>query len=252
MYFYKKLAIMILKMKKLFIKNYWAMKGLALLVLVMMGGGGDVMGQTLIAGWDFQTTTNGGSSCAAAPSSPKVFVSNFGTGTIYFDGTNGSSNWISTTTGNELTAFAGTAVNAGTSFSTITTGQASLALVTGTSNSANGKFAVFKFSMSNYKNLIISYATQSSTTGFQSNVWEYSTNGTTWNSIQTISSITTSFTTKTLNTISELNNVTNAYLRFNGTGGTAAAGNQMQRRRVPAPRDRGAGLSRPGPRPEEL
>ena len=35
-----------LKMKNLFSKNYWAMKGLALLVLVMMGSRGDVMGQT--------------------------------------------------------------------------------------------------------------------------------------------------------------------------------------------------------------
>ena len=44
-YFFKKLAIMIFKMKKLFSKNYWAMKCLALLVLVMMGG--SVRGQIL-------------------------------------------------------------------------------------------------------------------------------------------------------------------------------------------------------------
>ena len=35
-------------MKKLFSKNYWAMKGLVLLVLVIMGGRGDVLGQATL------------------------------------------------------------------------------------------------------------------------------------------------------------------------------------------------------------
>ena len=43
-------------MKKLFSKNYWAMKGLALLVLVMVGGGGDVIGQSFTGSFSFAGT----------------------------------------------------------------------------------------------------------------------------------------------------------------------------------------------------
>jgi hypothetical protein len=152
-------------------------------------------GQTLIAGWDFQTTTNGGTAVAAAPNCPTSFTANFGTATLYLNGTNGASTWIAATTGNELTGFGGTAVNAGTGFSTVTTTPACLALLGGASNSANGKFAVFKFSMTGYQNLVVSYASQKSgTTGFSSQIWEYSTNGTTWTAAQTITSVTTAFT----------------------------------------------------------
>ncbi len=46
---------MILKMKKLFSKNYWAMKGLALLLLVVIGG--SVRGQTFSGTYSFASTT---------------------------------------------------------------------------------------------------------------------------------------------------------------------------------------------------
>ncbi len=47
----------IFKMKNLFTKNYWAMKGLALLVLVVMGLRGDVMGQNSNATWGNNAST---------------------------------------------------------------------------------------------------------------------------------------------------------------------------------------------------
>ena len=42
-----------------------------------------IYSQTLIAGWDFQTTTTGGTPVRASPSTPKVYNANIGTGTIY-------------------------------------------------------------------------------------------------------------------------------------------------------------------------
>jgi len=58
---------------------------------------------------------------------------------MYLDGTNGSSTWITANSGNEVTAFGGTALNATGSMSTTTATPASLALLAGTGNSANGK-----------------------------------------------------------------------------------------------------------------
>ena len=196
---------------------------------VAVSGTVNASGASLIAGWDFQTTTNGGAAAAAAPSSPKVFAANFGTGTIYFDGTNGSSStWITASSGNELTAFGGSNLNtSGTSLSTTTTSPACLAIQSGTSNSANGKYAVFKFSMTGYQNLVISYATQSTANGIQSHVWEYSTNGTSWTSAETISSIGTGFTVKTLATITGLDNTSTAYLRFSGSGATGSGNTRL-------------------------
>ena len=178
--------------------------------------------QSLIAGWDFQTTTNGGTAAAVVPNSPTTYVANFGTGSLYLNGTNGSSTWITANTGNQITSFGGTALNAGTGFSTTTTGAASLALV---SNVANGKSIVFAFGMAGKANLIVSYATQRSGTGFTSHIWEYSTNGTTWSTAQTLATIPTAFATQTLTTINGLDNAATAFLRLTVNGASAATGN---------------------------
>ncbi len=176
----------------------------------------------LIAGWDFQTTTSGGTAIAASPISPTTYNANIGTGVIYLDGTNGSSSWAQAT---ELNGFTGTAVNAATGFSTTTTSPACLALLAGSGNSANGKKLVFKFSMAARTNLLVSYATQKTSTGFDSHLWEFSTNGTTWTTAETISSIPTSFAIKSLAPITDLDGATNAYLRLTVSGSTGSGQN---------------------------
>jgi len=181
-----------------------------------------VVGQTFIAGWDFQTTSNGGTAIVASPNSPTVFIANVGTGTMYLDGTNASSTWLPTS---ELNGFGGTALNAGTGFSTATTSPACIALLGGTSFAANGKFVVFRFSMVGLSNLIVSYATQKTATGFSSQIWEYSSNGTDWSAAQTINMIPSSFAVITLNAITGLNNTATAYLRLSGTGASSTSGN---------------------------
>jgi autotransporter-associated beta strand protein len=192
----------------------------------------------LLAGWDFQTTSNGGTALQASPATPRVYNANFGSGTLYLDGSNGSSNWFVPQVGStntELNGFGGTITNtAGTDLSTTTASPAALALIGGASTapgvySANGKFAVFTFSMTGYQDLVVSYASQRTNSGFTSQNWEYSDNGVAWRSAQVVTSIASSFSSGsgliTLNTVTGLNNVAVAYLRLSGTGATLSTGN---------------------------
>lgn len=177
--------------------------------------------QTLIAGWDFQTTTNGGTAILATPNTQTSFVANFGTGTLFLNGTNGSSVWAAAS---ELNAFAGTAVNAGTGFSLSTTAPASLALVNQT---ANTKSIVFAIDMSGYEDLTISYATQRTGTGFTSQTWDYSTDGVNWVNFDTVSGveIPAAFGTVTLATTAGLDEDATAFVRMTVAGNTSASGN---------------------------
>jgi len=184
----------------------------------------------LIAGWDFQTTDTGGTAAAASPNTPNLFVANFGSGTMFLNGANGSSTWLSQSSGTQLNSFAGTAVNAGPGFSTVTTGTASLALVNET---ANGFHVVFGFDMSGYQDLVVSYATQRTATGFTSHNWSWSTDATNWTNFDSRSwpggtGTATTFAdvgVVTLATVTGLDNVATAFVRLTVDGASASAGN---------------------------
>jgi hypothetical protein len=185
----------------------------------------------LIAGWDFQTIGSGGTAAEVQPKSPRVYNANLGYGTIYLDGTNGSSDWL---VSNEITGFAGTTVNAGSEFSTTTTGAAALALLGGSGNSANGNSIVFRFSMAGYEELEISLAAQRTLTGFSSQVWEYSVDGAYYQMIGTLVSgsslgtITGSFSGSGVlgfSPFSGLSNVEEAFVRVTFDGATSSTGN---------------------------
>lgn len=219
----------------------------AIALALVIGLSGQVSA-AVIAGWDFQTTTTGGTATAASPATPKVYVANFGAGTMYLDGSNGSSNWFVPGTGStntELNAFAGTIVNAGPGFSTTTTGAASLALVNQT---ANSKQAVIRFSMLGLSNLEISYASQRTSSGFTSQTWEWSTDGASYNSIGSkIAGTNPGEIRDTFNNtgvlsftnISGLDNAANAYIRITFAGATSGTGNNrldnIQLSAVPEP-----------------
>lgn len=202
------------------LQNKHMKKLLYALVLCAMN---NLSAQFLLAGWDFQTTTNGGTAAASAPSTPTLFNANFGSGTLYINGTNGSSTWVTATSGNELTSFSGTSsVNSTTGFSTSITSPASLALV---NSSANGKSIVFQVDMTGSKNLTVSYATQRTSTGFTTQTWEYSTNGTSWTSFSTQSSIPSAFGQIILPTVTALDNISTAFIRLTVTGASTSGGN---------------------------
>lgn len=196
-------------------------------LLLLLAAGANA--QVLVAGWDFETTTTGGTLITASSvgnPSPLLYNANFGSGTIYLDGTNGSSTWTSGITNPEVTSFGGTSVNAGDGFAT----GASLALA---NSSANSKYAVFAFSMTGYTDLTISYATQATATGFNLQTWEYSTNGINWFALDTFDpklggTTSTTFASVgvvTLATTSGLDNAATAYVRLSLTGASATAGN---------------------------
>ena len=182
---------------------------------------------TVIAGWDYQTTTNtnGGTAVLAAPATPKTFKSNAGVGTMYLDGTNGSSDWVQAT---ELNGFGGTGVNAtgtgagGNGLDPVATGVTSLAL---TNNTSNGKAATFKFSMTGFQGVTLSYATRGTSTGFASQQWAWSTDATNWTDIEVFGPFTTSFALKTLAPLTALDGAAEAYLRVTFAGSTATSGN---------------------------
>jgi len=199
--------------------------GIATLVITVSPNGGGGASSGLIAGWDFQTTTSGGTAVAVAPSCPTTLEANFGSGTLHLNGSNGSSTWITATSGNELSAFGGSTVNAGVGFSSTTSGASSLAVIGGTGSSANGKRMVFRFSMSGRKDLVVSYATQRSATGFTTHLWEISPDGSNWVTAETKTITATAFAVTTLSTITSLDNASNAYLRLTVAGASADAGN---------------------------
>ena len=209
---------------------FWVVPSLFIGILPLAARG------DLLAGWDFQTTTTGGTATIAAPNTPTFYNANVGTGQLYLDGTHGSSAWQSTSAnpGTELNAFAGTTLNTtDTSLSTVTTGAASLALAGGTGLSANGKSIVFALDMSGYHDLSISYATQATATGFNNQSWSYSTDDLNWTTFDSFNpklggSSATTFATVgvvTLNTVSGLDNSSTAYIRLTLTGASASGGN---------------------------
>ena len=184
---------------------------------------------TTVAGWDFQTTTNsnGGTAAAALPNTPKLFKSNAGVGTMYLDGTNGSSDWAQAT---ELNAFTGTGLNAtgtatgGNGLDPATSATSSIALV---GSGANGKSVTFKFSMAAVQGVTLSYAARTSgaTTGFTTHQWAYSLNGTDWTNIEAITPFTTSFAVKTLAALNALDGAADAYLKCTFSGATSTTSN---------------------------
>ncbi len=181
----------------------------------------------VIAGWDFQTTSNpnGGTASAAQPNTPKVFNSNAGFGTMFLDGTNGASDW---TQASELNAFTGTGLNAsgpaGNGLDPSTNPVSCLALI---GSAANGKSVAFHFSMESFLGLNVSYATRTSgtTTGFNSQQWAWSTDGATWTDVEAVSGYTTSFSVRTLAALTALDGAVDAYLRVTFSGATSTTSN---------------------------
>jgi hypothetical protein len=208
-----------------------------------------VQAQTFIAGWDFQTTDEGGTAVAASPNTPKVYTANVGAGTLYLDGSQGSSDWFVPATGStatELNGFGGTAINASNGLSTVTTSPSALALVNQT---ANGNFAVFKFDLTSVLDPIeITFAVQRTPTGFTSQLWEWSTDGSAYSLIGELVGGTTAGTIRdsfantgvlALPQFSDLAGASDAYVRVTFSGASAAAGNNrvdnIQFNAVPEP-----------------
>ena len=188
--------------------------------------GSPVMAQVLVAGWDFQTTTTGGTAVASSPNTPKIYSANFGSGSLYLDGSNGSSDWVVSSSGTELSGATGSTGNrtapGGINFANSTTSPAALHLANTT---ANKKSAVFVFSMEGKSQLTISLSTIRTNTGFDTQTWDYSANGgASWNNIGSVIP-TTSYQTFSVAVASALDGIVDARVRVIFDGATGTTGN---------------------------
>jgi autotransporter-associated beta strand protein len=80
---------------------------------------------------------------------------------------------------------------------------------------------VFSLNMSNIASLSLSYASQRTGTGFNSHVWEYSSDASSWTAFWTNSAIASSFELESApSALTALSNSATAYLRLTVSGGT--------------------------------
>ena len=178
-------------------------------------------GQEIVTAWTFDglTGTNSGAS-----GTEKVIPANseWGAGTFYADGTNGSDN-LSNEASPEINAFNGTTMN-----DPRTSTDASKAIAIANS-SANGKSVVFKFSMTGFQNLELSYAQRGTASGFSTETWSYSTNGTDFTVAETISNTNqtnSEFVMRNVYfTAAALNDASDVYIKLTVDGATNASGN---------------------------
>ena len=168
-------------------------------------------GQETIAGWTFPN----------APSTT-VIVAECGeyqtSANIYLDGTNGSS----TFTG--ITGFAGHAPAAANQVCGVNSNTQALA-IEGTTN--NNKGIVFKFPTTGYEDLKLSYSTRGTAAGYNTHIWSYSTDGSTFTTIDTKTGRnSTSFTTQTVDfsSVSTLDNQSFVYVKVIVSGATGNPG----------------------------
>jgi hypothetical protein len=174
-----------------------------------------------LAAWTFDETLPN-------PNTPTSVVANIGfqagTATLYADGTNGSSLWDQAT---ELDAFNGTLINDPREGGAAIAGK-SYCPLGGTGNSSNLKSMVIRFSMEDYENPVLSFATRGTSTGFDSHQWAWSTNNVTYTNFGDNTVNTTStFLVRTLDmsAIDELDQAIDVYLRITFDGASSASGN---------------------------
>lgn len=195
------------------------MKKLSLLLLsVLLVTVG--FGQDIVTAWTFDGLTGANN---GASGTEKVIASNtdWGAGTLYADGTNGSDN-LNNGESPEINAFGGNVLN-----DPRTTPAATQALAIANTTS-NGKSVVFKFSMSGYQNLQLSYAQRGTATGHNEETWSYSTDGVNFTTMETITGCNvTTFTLREVSFIpaTALDDAATVYIKLTVNGCTSGAGN---------------------------
>jgi hypothetical protein len=171
-----------------------------------------------LAAWTFDDTP-------ANPNTPTSVAANIGfqTGTamLYADGTSGSSAWLQAT---ELNAFGGTEINDPREGSGVFAGKDYVPY----NSTANGKSIVLWFSMEDYQNPVLTFATRGSGTGFNSQQWAWSVDNITYTNfgINTAENTGTYvFRTLDMSDINDLDQAVDVYLRVTFDGATSASGN---------------------------
>lgn len=175
-----------------------------------------------LAAWTFDATP-------ASPSTPTSAAANYGDQSgiamLYADGTNGSSSWLQAS---ELTTFGGTTLNDPRGVSVLAGNAYTPLGGLGTPSSANGKWMIFKFSMTALQNAELTMAVRGTATGFNTHQWAWSTNGTNYTIFgPNTADNSGNFVLKSLDlsTITQLNGAPDVYLKITFTGATSSSGN---------------------------
>ncbi len=111
----------------------------------------------------------------------------------------------------------------------------------GTTNGINnGGYLEFAFSMSGLADLVVSYDTRGTSTGFTSQTWSWSIDGVTFTDFEVVSGTNvTSWSTRSLAALSALDGAATAFLRVTFDGATSSSGNNrldnIQLNAIPAP-----------------
>ena len=164
--------------------------------------------QTSIHFWDFNTGSS--STVNAAWASPINATSSLNSGNLTF-------NFTATEDfgGSTLDAAGFPAVTAGASFCPV-----------GLANNNNS--LILNASTSGFQNIVLTYATRGTGTGFANHIIDYSTDGTSYTNLTTLTGRTsTTFSLQTLDfsAITAVNNNVNFKIRITVTGATDASGN---------------------------
>lgn len=166
---------------------------------------------TLIAAWDFKGVV-------AAPSTPATFAATAGSGSL-------DVSLFSPTLPTQRTSFTGAG-----SVNTFTGAESGTGTALGLqNNSANGKSIVFSLNMSGFQDLILTFATQGTASGFNNHQWRYSNDGTAYTALSGNNTAVTvsGFVIKTVDfsSISALDNDNTIFIELIVSGATASSGN---------------------------
>ncbi|MCW1915750.1 PEP-CTERM sorting domain-containing protein [Luteolibacter sp. GHJ8] len=185
----------------------------------------------VVAGWNFNTLTT-------ATNNGTTYSASSGAGTLTVGVT--ASDQAGGNRG--INSFAGTAVNA---IAGDANGQALTiqggALETTTPVENNGATVTIEVNLTSFEDIILSFATQRTSTGFNLNQLAWSTDGTTFTDFGTAYNPATSFAVQSfdLSAISEIENQATVFFRLTLTGATSNAGNNridnIQINAVPEP-----------------
>jgi hypothetical protein len=154
-----------------------------------------------------------------------IAVWNFNASTLSPSSGTESGSATLTYAGTGQTFVGGTTVN---EVDTTTAGEA-LDLVGGTGESNNGVPLLFTVSMASYQSLVVTYATNASGTGFQTQTWEYSTDGSHFTALATAVTPPSSSgpfgkATADFSGISALNGSATVFIEMDPTGATGSTG----------------------------
>jgi len=186
---------------------------LLLLAAILLSGVS--WGQATLGGWTFAGTSGN------APATLNADCGVFSSGaTLYADGSNGSDAWLAA-----ARQYFGGNANASAPCS-VTTATGAYSLIN-SSNAQNGKAIVFKLPTTGYEDIVLTYDTRGTASGFTTQAWSYSTDGTTFTSATSITGTnSTSFSSQTIDliNITALDNKTAIYIKLTVSGATSTTG----------------------------